>query len=200
MPAGDTNGPRSSRPLCRRRRRRPGLPARTFVYEVLPPEGVPACLHPAGHLPCPSSRSSRVPVAIGDVPLPFGVKHPGAATGPAASSWHPCVYWRFCGSVGPFSLSTTRRSQGHHDSVPAGAQDAALPLSRLRGPYISVAGPSVAGPRLRGPVALPLSWLRVAKPAHQFRSDCPRGGPTWSENTGFGQRGVSTGASPVMPG
>ncbi|KAL3238937.1 hypothetical protein MRX96_048035 [Rhipicephalus microplus] len=26
------------------------------------------------------------------------------------------------------------------------------------------------------------------------------GGPTWSESMGFGQRGVSSGASPVMPG
>ncbi|KAL3197120.1 hypothetical protein MRX96_045006 [Rhipicephalus microplus] len=63
---------------------------------------------------------------------PFGVEYPGAATDPAASSWHPCVYWRFCNSVGPFSLSTARRSPGHHESVRAGSRDATLSLSLLR--------------------------------------------------------------------
>ncbi|KAL3217455.1 hypothetical protein MRX96_032369 [Rhipicephalus microplus] len=73
---------------------------------------------------------------------PFGVEHTGAAAGPAASSWQSGVYWRFCGSVGPFSLSTAFHSPGHHDSVPAGARNAALPLSHLRGlpsPHISFA-------------------------------------------------------------
>ncbi|KAL3217451.1 hypothetical protein MRX96_032365 [Rhipicephalus microplus] len=64
---------------------------------------------------------------------PFGAEHSGAAPGPVASSWHPGVYWRFCGSVGSFSHLTARRSTVHYDGVPAGAPDAALPLCRLRG-------------------------------------------------------------------
>ncbi|KAL3202990.1 hypothetical protein MRX96_042201 [Rhipicephalus microplus] len=104
----------------------------------------------------------------------FGVKHIGAAPGLAASSWHPGVYWRFCGSVGPFSLSTTRHSPG-----------------RIMTVYLPVPGDAV----------LPLSGLRgLPSPHIIIASDCPRGGPTWSESTRFGQRGVSTSASPVMPG
>ncbi|KAL3203027.1 hypothetical protein MRX96_042238 [Rhipicephalus microplus] len=83
---------------------------------------------------------------------PFGVEHSGAATSPAASSWHTCVYSRFCGSVGPYPLSTARRSPGHHDGVPAGARDPTLPLSLLRGlssPHISFA-PSFCGAVLHG--------------------------------------------------
>ncbi|KAL3220456.1 hypothetical protein MRX96_029859 [Rhipicephalus microplus] len=75
MPAGDTNGPWSSLPLRRHRRRCPGLPARTSIHEILRSGGVPAwrCLPPADHLPSPSSRSPRVPVVVGGVPLPLRV-------------------------------------------------------------------------------------------------------------------------------
>ncbi|KAL3217460.1 hypothetical protein MRX96_032374 [Rhipicephalus microplus] len=144
-------------------------PRSCHLEESLPGQACPPLATGRVHLVAhPGFRSPLVHPAP-----PFKVGHTGATPGPVASSWHYGVYWRFCGSVGSFSRSTTRRSPGHHDSVPAGARDAALPLSWLR---------------------------RAAKPALQFCSDCPQGGATWNENTGFCQRGISTCASPVMPG
>ncbi|KAL3192086.1 hypothetical protein MRX96_018205 [Rhipicephalus microplus] len=123
--------------------------------------------------PCLAMPTPRRPPAVSVEPLflgsgsrrrrpapPFGDEHTGAPAGPAASSWHTRVYWRFSGSIGPSSLPTARHSPGHHDGVPAGARAPSLSLSLLRGlpsPHISLA-PTV----------------RVAVP--------------WSRNTGFGQR------------